>query len=153
MTLVFIPVTAGELSSWAESGVLPGSRTGYSATFGLSEAFGITDPEQAEHVAMLAASVAALAASGRRLVAVAEANAEPGAEADFGEVVVADLAWTSVQSLFADEPDAPGLAEAATAVRGVGLAEAWDAAAVTRLLAEADLLWHSREEWITLGTG
>ena len=53
----------------------------------------------------------------------------------------------------ADEPDAPGLAEAATAVRGVGLAEAWDAAAVTRLLAEADLLWHSREEWITLGTG
>ena len=153
MTLVFVPLSPAELVEWAGSGVLPGTRAAYEATPELMEAFGITDAEEAEHVAMLAASVAALTCHGARLVAVAEAEAGSGAEVDFGEVVVRDLAWTSVQSLFAEEPGTAVPAEAVAAVQGLALEVAWDHPLVTALLSDADLLWHSREEWATLGTG
>ncbi|HQZ00571.1 MAG TPA: hypothetical protein PKV13_11705 [Propionicimonas sp.] len=155
MTLVFVPVTSSALVAWASGGALAGRHTGYAATPGLTTAFDVSDEEEAEHLALLVASVAGLAATGRRLVAVVEADTAPGSVegADFGEVVAADLPYSCVQSLFADEADAPGLAEAAGAVWGLELQAAWDHPAVATLLEFADLLWHGAGEWSSLGTG
>ena len=155
MTLLFLPVTGAELADWAAAGVLAGPRKAYAVTRGLSAAFEPSDDEEAEHLALLVASVAALAATGTRQVAVLEGEAEPvaGGDVDFGAVVTGDLQFGAIQSLFADEPAAPGLAEAATAARGLSLQEAWNHAAVTVLLEEGDLLWHGAGEWQSLGKG
>ncbi|HOC12319.1 MAG TPA: hypothetical protein PKJ61_00375 [Propionicimonas sp.] len=155
MTLVFVPVTVAELTDWATTGSLPGRRAAFATTPGLVAAFEVSDPEEAEHIALLAASVAGLAASGTRLVAVAEASTTAGADsgADFGEVCVTDLPYRTVQSLFADEAAAEGLSEAAAAVRGADLETAWDHPAVVKVLRTAELLWHGAGEWSSLSTG
>jgi hypothetical protein len=155
MTLLFVPVTGAELADWHAAGVLAGPRKAYAATQGLSAAFEASDVEEAEHLALLAASVAALAASGVRQVAVLEGAAEPitDGDVDFGAVVTGDLRFDGIQSLFADEPDAPGLAEAAAAAMGLTLQDAWNHPAVTLLLEEGDLLWHGAGEWQSLGKG
>ncbi|MFZ0529091.1 MAG: hypothetical protein WAL91_00970, partial [Propionicimonas sp.] len=80
------------------------------------------------------------------------ATGRPG-DADFGEVSVVEVPYPAVQSLFADETDAPGLATAARAVRGLDLAEAWDHPAVNALLENSDLLWHGPGEWSSLVAG
>ena len=77
----------------------------------------------------------------------------PDADVDFGAVVTGDLRFDAIQSLFADEPDAPGLVEAAAAAMGLTLQDAWNHPAVTVLLEEADLLWHGAGEWQSLGKG
>nr|WP_300146980.1 hypothetical protein [Propionicimonas sp.] len=155
MSLLFVPVTADQLAGWATSGVLSGEVRGHAVTRGFSLAFDPADAEEAEHVALLVASVAALAATGRRLVAVAEGDVrpDPAGDEDFGQVLVTDLPYRSVTSLFADEPDVPGLAAAAAAASGLDLARAWDEPAVIELLQQADLLWHGAGEWADLGTG
>ncbi len=155
MTLLFVPVTDAELAGWAADGTLPSPRRVVAVTAGLTAAFEPADTEEAEHIALLVASIASLAASGRRLVAVAEGvcRPDPDGDPDFGEVVVSALPWASVQSLFTDEPNAPGLAAAAAAAEGLPLAQAWEQAAVTALLEQADLLWHGAGEWQELGTG
>ncbi len=154
MALLFIPLTSTELAGWATSGTLAGPRPGHAVTDGLRAAFEPSDEEEAEHVALLVASVASLAASGRRLVAVAEGAARAaGGDPDFGDVVVPDLPWTAVQSLFVDEPEVGGLPAAARAAAGLPLSQAWDQPAVTALLEQADLLWHGAAEWRDLGTG
>lgn len=155
MALLFVPVTASGLAGWATAGVLPGPRHGHAVTPGLVAAFEPDDTDDAERTALLVASVASLAASGRRLVAVAsgESRPDPDGDPDFGEVLLGDLPFAAVQSLFADEPDAPGLAAAATAASGGPLARAWDDPAVIALLEGSDLLWHGAGEWQQLGTG
>jgi hypothetical protein len=155
MTLLFLPVTGAQLADWAAAGVLAGPLKAYAATTGLSAAFEPSDDEEAEHLALLVASVAALAASGVRQVAVLEGAAEPitDGDVDFGAVVTGDLRFEAIQSLFADEPEAPGLAEAATAAMGLTLQDAWNHPAVTVLLEEGDLLWHGAGEWQSLGRG
>ena len=155
MTLLFLPVTGSQLADWSAAGVLAGPLSAYTATPGLLAAFEPADAEEAEHLALLVASVAALVATGVRQVAVVEGDAQPadpGSE-DFGKVVVFDLRFDSIVSLFADEPDAPGLAEAAAAASGLSLQEAWNHQVVTDLLEEADLLWHGPGEWDSLGKG
>lgn len=155
MTLLFLPVTGAQLADWQAAGVLAGPRKAYTATPGLGAAFEPSDAEEAEHLALLVASVAALASSGVRQVAVLEGAAEPvtDGEVDFGAVVTGDLRFDAIQSLFADEPDSPGLAEAATAAMGLTLQDAWNHPAVTVLLEEGDLLWHGAGEWQSLGKG
>ncbi|MCC6498623.1 MAG: hypothetical protein IT193_20465 [Propionibacteriaceae bacterium] len=155
MTLLFLPVDGAQLAEWAAAGVLTGPLTAYAVTPGLVAAFEPADAEEAEHLALLVASIAALAASGARQVAVVEAEARPvaGGATDFGEVTTGDLRFGAVASLFADEPAAPGLAAAAAAVAGLPLQAAWDHPAVITLLEEADLLWHGPGEWESLGTG
>lgn len=155
MTLLFLPVTGAQLADWQAAGVLAGPRKAYAATPGLGAAFEPSDAEEAEHLALLVASVAALASSGVRQVAVLEGAAEPvtDGEVDFGAVVTGDLRFDAIQSLFADEPDSPGLAEAATAAMGLTLQDAWNHPAVTVLLEEGDLLWHGAGEWQSLGKG
>lgn len=155
MSLVFVPITDVQLAGWAASGLLPGEHAAHAVTPGLLEAFGLSDDEEAERVALLVASVASLVGTRRRLVAVVEATGRPrtGGDADFGEVLAADLPYRAVQSLFTDEPDAPGLVDAAAAAQGLPLAQAWEQPAVRVLLEQADLLWHGPEEWSSLGTG
>ncbi len=153
MALLFVPVSAAGLADWARTGVLAGRHAAFTAGRGLLEAFGLAEGEEAEHVALLAASVASLAATGRRLVAVAEAGPlpAPDGDPDFGEVRTAELPYAAVQSLFADEPGAPGVEAAATAASGKDLAEAWELPEVVSLLETADLLWHGPGEWDSLG--
>lgn len=155
MTLLFVPVSTAELGQWVGSGVLPGPRQGFAVTPGLIGAFALADQEQAEHVAVLVASVAALARTGRRLVAVVEGAGRPSQDGDpdFGEVVLGEVRYRDVTSLFADEPGAVGLAEAAAAAAGRSLAQAWDEPAVMRVLENADLLWHGPTEWGLLVAG
>ena len=155
MTLLFLPVTGAQLADWQAAGVLAGPLKAYAATPGLVAAFEASDDEEAEHLALLVASVAALAASGVRQVAVLEGETEPmiDDDVDFGAVVTGDLRFNAIQSLFADEPDAPGLAEAARAATGLGLEDAWNHPSVTVLLEEGDLIWHGAGEWQSLGKG
>lgn len=153
MSLVFVPLTPLLLREWASGLVMPASLPAYTDTPALRSAYGITDEEDAERVALLAASVAGLAAYGLRLVAVAEATpaSRPDADPDFGEVSVAVGGYGTVSALFVDEAGAA--AAAATAASGLPLAEAWEHPAVTRLLSDADLLWHGPGEWEALIAG
>lgn len=155
MGLLFVPLAPAELAAWATSGVLVGPRPAHAVTAGLRDAFDAADEEEAEHIALLVASVAALAATGHRLVVVAEgvAAGDPGGDPDFGEVVVSDLPWTAAQSLFADEAEVPGLPEAARGAAGLPLSAAWELPAVIALLEHADLLWHGAGEWGALSAG
>lgn len=147
--LVFVPVAAAELAAWAESGTLPGARAGYAVTPALTEAFGVSDPEDAEYTALSVAGIAALLAHGRRIVAVAEAATTPTGD-DFGEVAISDLPWAAVTSLFGEDVDPAPAVAVARAVEGMTLAEAWDLPAVGSLLADTDLLWYGPAEWVLL---
>ena len=155
MTLLFLPVSGAQLADWSAAGVLSGPLAAFAVTPEFLAAFEPTDSEEAEYLALLVASVAALTATGVRQVAVLEGDAQPSTDGheDFGKVVTGDLRFEAILSLFADEPDAPGLAEAAAAASGLSLQEAWRNSAVTVLLEEADLLWHGPGEWDSLGTG
>lgn len=156
MTLFFLPLTGAQLDGWAAGGVLPGPVRGYAATDGLRAAFGAGDEEEAEHIALLVASVASLAATGQRLVAVVEAATVPAPDGDpdFGEVEATGvLRYGDVQSLFADDDGVGELDAAARAASGLDLAQAWDEPAVVALLERADLLWHGAGEWKHLGKG
>jgi hypothetical protein len=155
MSLLFVPLTAAQLAGWAGGGILPGRLRAHAVTAGLEAAFEPEDAEEAEHIALLVASITALAATGRRLVAVVDGSfgPDPDGDPDFGEVQVGDLPYARVQSLFADEPDVTALPAAATAAAGKPLSLAWDEPAVTALLEQADLLWHGAGEWQELGNG
>lgn len=154
--LMFLPVTGAQLADWAAAGVLAGPLTAYAVTPGFQAAFEPADAEEAEQLALLVASVAALVDNGVRQVAVVEGDAQPSGnseELDFGAVTCANVRFDAIASLFADEPDAPGLAEAAASVPGLSLQAAWDHPAVITLLEEGDLLWHGAGEWESLGKG
>jgi len=156
MTLIFLPVSGAQLAGWAKAGVLAGPLTGYAVTPAFEAAFEPADAEEAEHLALLVASVAGLVDNGVRQVAVIDADAHNwvnAGESDFGAVTCSDIPFDAIASLFADEPDAPGLAEAAAAVPGLSLQAAWDHPAVITLLEEGDLLWHGSGEWESLGKG
>ena len=58
MSLLFIPLSPAELADWAGGGRLDWPRPGFSATPGLRSAFETDDEEDAEHIALLVASVA-----------------------------------------------------------------------------------------------
>ena len=150
MSLVFVPVTAVQLREWARGGVLPGAVEAFAVTPGLEAAFAPEDSEEAERIALLVASVAALGRGGRRLVAVAEgaARPRPDGDPDFGEVAVDGLSFSSVTSLFADEVGLDVSAAAAAAV--APLDQAWEHADVRSLLADADLMWYGPAEWTHL---
>lgn len=155
MSLLFVPVTKDELGWWVAQGRLPAGEAAFTVTAGMEDAFGVADSEEAERIALLVASVAALIRGGRRLVAVAEAvpAPRPSADPDFGEVSTPELPYTVVSAIFADEAGQRLVAPAATAVAGQTLAQAWDEPAVTALLSEADLLWHGPGEWESVLAG
>ncbi len=154
MSLIFVPLSPDQLRDWAHTGILSGEVAAHEAGASLAEAFGASDAEDVERITLLVASVAGLTRSGCRLVAVMEADPlpRPGADHDFGEVLVADPRYAAVSALFADEVRSPVVAKAAAAGR-MPLAEAWEHPAVRTMLADADLLWHGPEEWESVVAG
>lgn len=148
--LVFVPVTASQLTRWAEGGSFE-PRLAFAVTSSLRRAFGFTaaDDEDGEHTALHIAGLAGLLYGRTRLVAVVEASGQSVAGSEFGEVEVGTLPWSAVTALFGD--DAP---DAAAALRerltDRSLATAWDEDEVAGFLAEHELLWHGPGEWSTL---
>lgn len=79
-------------------------------------------------------------------------SSSPDGNRDFGEVIVSDLPYSSVQPV-RGRAGSTGLEAAAAAASGLPIAEAWNLPAVIELLESADLLWHGPAEWANLGTG
>lgn len=148
--LVFLPLSGGQLRTWAVGGVLPGSHTGYAVTPTMLEAFGVTDPEDAEYTALSIASVAGLLNHGERVVAVLGISA-PGGEDEFGTVEVVTPGYAQVTALFGEDTDPSQARAAAITLQGMTLDQAWEEPAVRALLTERDLLWYGPAEWESVG--
>lgn len=147
--LVFLPLSGGQLRSWAISGTIPGSHTGYAVTPTMLDVFGVTDPEDAEYTALSIASVAGLLAHGERVVAVLGISA-PHGDDEFGAVEVVEPSFTQVTALFGEDTDPAQAHAAAISVQGMTLDQAWEAASVQALLYQRDLLWYGPAEWESL---
>ncbi|MEL4357567.1 MULTISPECIES: DUF6912 family protein [unclassified Luteococcus] len=153
--LVFVPVAPGQAASLLRDGSLPGCQA-FSVTPALRETLGHgpAEAEDSEYACLVLASVHGLATHGRRLVLVAEvapATVKPGEETENGGVRLTGLARSSVRSFFTDEDPQPLAEAAATAIRGMGLDQAWETEQVQALVRGADLLWHAVEELPILG--
>ena len=148
--LVFLPLSGGQLHSWAAGGGLPGRHTGHAATPAMTEAFGVTDPEDAEYTALSVASVAGLIAHGERVVAVLAIGYRP-TDDEFGAVELTDPAYDAVTALFGEDTNPAQAAAVAVTVQGLSLGDAWELDAVQALLTERDLLWYGPTEWASLG--
>lgn len=148
--LVFIPVGPDEL------GVLVGrppiyDRTGYTVTPELLAEleYGEDQVEDAEHAAMVLASVAGLAAHGERLVVVADVDASdvgPGVDRANGQVIVARCPPSAMTAWFAEEPGVD-VTEAAAIAKGMTIDQAWAQPQVQELLENHDLLWNDKVEY------
>lgn len=146
--LVFVPIDAARLQTLLNDGLT--DVAAHAATPALYQGLGL-DPsmdEDAEFGALTYASVACLLTSPLRGVAVCEVpDRALSGDDDFGRVSVAQVAPADLRSLFIDEPEALPLTRAAhRAVAGTTLDQAWEDAAVERVLTEADLLWHDADE-------
>lgn len=151
--LVFVPITSSERASVAAGAELT-DRRAFRVTPELMAmlGYGADETEDAEYAAMVLASVAGLTMFGHRLVLVAGIDPRSfGAEIDAenGEFRLPRLPAQAVEAFFADADDAD-TSNAAAACRGLSIDEAWELDQVQQLLADADLLWHGREE---LGQG
>ena len=150
-SLVFVPVDRDEAVALRAGGDL-GVRTGCAPTADLAAGLGpAPDSEEVEFAALNYAGVLALSAGSDplRLVLAADvANRQvTDGGSELGEVTVADLRWTQVQAVFADEPAAElSVARARADGAGLGLAEAVATEAVATLQSEFDLLWFAPEE-------
>ena len=144
--LVFVPVSRAELGRWAGEGTHLAGQA-FAATTSMRRAFGFDpgDDEEAEHTALHVAGLVALLRTGVRLVAVADAAATAGDDADFGEVVSAAMPWPAVTALFA-ESDPAAARSLHEQLDGVGLAAAWDDDRVQAFLTDHELLWHGPGE-------
>ena len=147
---VFIPLTRPQVNRLAVGE--PAARsTGYADTAGLRRAYelGPTQEEQAGHVALGHAGVAALLLTAPRLVLAAEvapSQVHAGDDA-FGTVEVLDLAWSQVQALFADDPAGPAeLEQARHWASGRGVDELVSDSRIVDLVESCDLLWFSPQE-------
>ena len=146
--LVFVPLAPADLADWASTGVR--DVTGFAATPLFLEAFGLGGPEgeDTDLTLLEVAGVAGMLAHGVRLVAVCGTDAAGAEPAEFGAVVAERVAWSAVESLFAD--DEAGTAKATAARAAVGdtdLDAAWEADEVSDLLRTTELLWHGSSEW------
>jgi hypothetical protein len=148
--LVFLPLSSGQLHSWAGAGTLPGSHAGYAVTPAMAEAFGLTDPEDAEYTALSVASIAGLIAHGERVVAVLTSGF-PATSDEFGAVRIDDPVYDAVTALFGEDANPAQAAAVAVTVQGLTLDEAWESDAVQALLTERDLLWYGPAEWASVG--
>lgn len=146
--LVFVPLGASALRSWAEGRDL-GTLRAYGATPSFLEAFGLgeAEGEDAERTLLHVAALDALLRFGGRLVAVVDVEARD-LGSDFGGVEVVSPPFSRVTALFADHSDAAGpLAHASRALGDAALDDAWDDPAHSELMETTDLLWFGPEEW------
>lgn len=148
--LVSIPVSREMLDAALVDG-LPGPLLGFAVTPALLDTFGLPGDaeEDAEFAALLIASIVSLTKWGERLVVTAEVSLGAGeVAADLqanGGVCVAHVPLTSMVSWFSDVDPAVA-SEAAGEVADQDLESAWANPAVSALLADHDLAWHSPSE-------
>ena len=146
--LVCIPArraAPGELWTRAESGPVQA----FTANRALFDALGYSEDmdEEADHAALVLASVWGLIQFGERFVLTAEVGPDqlaPGAEAANGGVAVTGLRPGQVVAFFTD-PDEDAAA-AARAAGGLSIDEAWELPEIEELLVR-DLQWHDIDEW------
>lgn len=151
--LVFVPATP---ETWREVLTAP-SVEAFAPTAELRAALGYdTDQdEDAEHAAMVLASVAGLARHGTRFVLACEVpeqdlTVDPDhADTPNGRVVTGPVAPTRVLSWFADEPEVDPSAAAGVS-HGLSLDDAWDTPEVAEVVDQHALLWHAAEELTAL---
>ncbi|CAL8967303.1 hypothetical protein TESS_TESS_00034 [Tessaracoccus sp. O5.2] len=147
---MFIPIAADDMGALDGSTTLR-ERPAHTVTPELLAELGYSEreAEDAEHAAMVLASVAGLARHGTRLVIVAEVDpstVRPGEDSANGEVVVEVCPTRSITAWFADEPGAD-VGAAAAAARGLSIDEAWELPEVQDLLQRQDLLWNDVVEY------
>lgn len=149
---VFVPLSHEDLAAWVATDCYHG--VAFAATPTFLDAFGLTDADDEDADLTLAsiASIQGLLTYGLRLVAVAEVSQVASLQpADLGTVTI-QARWSSVTSLFVDEPESFDAVAAATkAIAGLSLSQAWDEPVIQRLVSDIDLLWHGPDEWQHLG--
>jgi hypothetical protein len=123
---------------------------GFAATRELRATFDLGDDadEEAEHAALLVASVAALSQFGARRVLMVEVDPTqiaPGDDLANGEVTISRLGDEQIGAWFAEAPEVDSSA-AAQAAAGLSVDQAWDLPEVVDLLASHDMLWHDVTE-------
>lgn len=151
---MFVPIAPADVPR-AASTILAGPVPAYSATRELADAFGYTPDmdEDAEHAALVLASVTGLIRYGRRVVLVADVPpgvVAPGDDPANGAVTLERLEPRWIVSWFTDEASVD-VTGAASAASGLDLDDAWDVAAVQELVASHDLLWHGPAELSAFG--
>ncbi|WP_460768636.1 DUF6912 family protein [Mariniluteicoccus flavus] len=108
--MVFVPVSSEELAGWVGAAYAPDGPA-YSATPGLLALFGFdaSEDEEADHAALVLASLACVRRGLPRLVVAAEVASLPDAARDDGrvpgEVTVGRVPWRDVRAVFVDDPD------------------------------------------------
>ena len=152
MGLVFLPLSGGELRTWAGAGRLPGPRQGFAVTPSMLESFEAADQEDAEYTALSIASLAGLLVHGQRVVAVVDLAATDAGD-EWGSVTVGEVPFTAVTAIFGEDSDPAQASAAALAVAGLDLASAWEQPVVQALLRETDLLWYGPAEWAQAAQG
>ena len=146
--LVFVPLDPRGLAEWARSGRR--DVTGFAATAAFLDTFDLTEAtsEDADLTLLELAGLEGLLTYGTRLIAVGQFEAVGIEPAEFGAVAADGVAWTRIESLFADDArGADGAALLLKRVEGRSLEDAWDDDATTELLRTTELLWHGPTEW------
>ena len=148
--LVFIPIASSELGVFAGRPPVV-DRTAYTVTPELLAELEYDEEqmEDAEHAAMVLASVAGLSAHGERIVVVAEVDEgqlEKGVDPANGQVVLRQCAPSAMISWFAEEPGVD-VADAAAIAKGLTIDQAWGQPQVQELLENHDLLWNDKVEY------
>lgn len=127
------------------------NRSAYAATPELMAELEYTDDEveDAEHAAMVLASVAGLASYGERVVVVAEVDSslvQPAEDSANGEVLLSRCPASSMIAWFAEEPGVD-VADAAAISKSMTIDMAWGQPQVQALLENHDLLWNDKVEY------
>lgn len=148
---MFIPIASTELGMLSGNPPLT-QRPAYTVTPELLAEleYRPDEMEDAEHAAMVLASVAGLAAHGERVVLVAEVDAEqlrPGPDPDNGEVLLTRCPPSAMIAWFAEEPGAD-VADAAAISKGLTIDQAWAQPQVQELLGNHQLLWNDKVEYL-----
>lgn len=145
-TIVFIPTSAERAHQLVAA---PGKQvTAFTVTEELQSILDVTDPEETEHAAMVIGSVWGLTHTGRRLVLVAHVPSEQitdHEEVDNGGVTLTHLEPSQITAWFADDDDAHSR-EAAEAVKGMTIDDAWNDVTIQTLIGEHELSWHDVTE-------
>ncbi|MFD0866230.1 DUF6912 family protein [Tessaracoccus lubricantis] len=148
--LVFIPIASDELDMLV-GGVAVDGRAAYTVTPELMAEleYDEDETEDAEHAAMVLASVAGLAAHGERVVVVAEVDpslVRPGEDPANGQVQLTQCPPSAMIAWFAEEPGVD-VADAAAIAKGMTIDQAWAQPQVQELLENHDLLWNDKVEY------
>jgi len=145
---VFVPIAVADAQALRSAGAAS-DLVGYADGPGLRVWLGDArlDDEEADYIALTYAGVASLLIQGASARLVLAVDLDLTGADELGSVLVHELRWTDVRSLFADEAAAADAVVAARqAVGGLDLGAALAVPAVADLQDAYDLLWYAPEE-------